>query len=75
MTTKELIQSEIERVREQDLDELYKLVRAFTQSKQQDQNQSLLSRLRNIKIDAPEDFSTNFDLYISGEKRAKPDLH
>jgi hypothetical protein len=74
MTTKELIQAEIDRVSEQDLDELYKLVKDFTQSKQQDQKRSLMSKLRNIKIDAPEDFSTNFDLYMSGEKRAEPNL-
>ncbi len=74
MTTKELIQVEIDRISEQDLDELYKLVKDFTQSKQQDQKQSFMSKLRNIKIDAPEDFSTNFDLYMSGEKRAEPNL-
>ena len=75
MTTKELIQAEIDQVSEGDLDELYKLVKDFTQSKQQSPKQSLMSKLRSIKIDAPEDFSTNFDLYLSGEKRAEQDIH
>lgn len=75
MTTKELIKAEIDQVSEADLDELYKLVKHFTQSKQQSPKQNLMSKLRSIKINAPEDFSTNFDLYLSGEKRAEPDLY
>lgn len=30
---------------------------------------NLLSRLRNITIEGPEDFAANHDLYISGEKQ------
>jgi len=75
MTTKELIQAEIDRVSEDDLDELYSLVKDFTQSKQPSRKQSLMSKLRAIRIEAPEDFSTNFELYASGEKGAEPDLH
>ena len=74
MTTKELIHAEIDRVNEQDLDELYRLVKGFTESKQESQKRSLMSKLRSIQIDAPEDFSTNFDLYASGEKCAEPNL-
>jgi hypothetical protein len=74
MTTKELIQAEIDRISEEDLDELYSVVRDFTQSKQQSRKPSLMTKLRAIKIDAPEDFSTNFDLYTSGEKGAESDL-
>jgi hypothetical protein len=73
MTTKELIQAEIEHLSERELEELYKLVKNFSQSKQSDK-QSLMSKLRRIKIDAPEDFSTNFDLYLTGEKSAEPNL-
>lgn len=28
-----------------------------------------MARLREIKIDGPEDFASNFDLYMSGEKQ------
>ena len=75
MRTKELIQAEIDRINEEDLDELYSLVKDFTQSKQPSRKQSLMAKLRRIRIDAPEDFSTNFDLYASGEKGAESDLH
>ena len=82
MTTKERIQAEIERVSdEEDLTELYELVKGFTESRRNSNGgqvagkQSLMSKLRSIAIDAPEDFSANFEQYASGEKRAEPDLH
>lgn len=57
MTTKERIQAEIEHVSdERDLNELYKIVKDFTESKR-NSGQSLMSKLRSISIDAPEDFS------------------
>jgi hypothetical protein len=34
-----------------------------------------MATLRDIKIDAPPDFAANLDQYVSGEKRAEPDLH
>jgi len=75
MSTKERIQAEIEHVSdEKDLNELYKLVKDFTESRR-NSRESLMSKLRSISIDAPEDFSANFDLYATGEKRAEPDLH
>ena len=75
MTTKERIQAEIEHVSdEKDLNDLYRLVKAFTESKR-NSKQSLMSKLRSISIDAPEDFSANFEQYPSGEKRAESDIH
>lgn len=75
MTTKELIQAEIDNLREEYLDELYRLIKNFAQSKQNGKKQSLMSKLKSIKIEAPEDFAANLDLYLSGEKRVEPDLH
>ena len=75
MTTKERIQAEIEHVNDEtDLTELYQLVKEFTESRR-NSKQSLMSRLRSITIDAPEDFSANFDQYTTGEDRAESDLH
>lgn len=74
MTTKELIQAEVEQLREEDLDELYKLVKSFSESRKQIAGKSLMSKLRSIKIEAPEDFAANFDLYVSGEKSADANL-
>ncbi len=68
MVTKEEIKSEIERVPEERLTELYQIVRRFTQSKPTSSNPTLMSKLRRIRINAPPDFSENIDLYLSGEK-------
>lgn len=74
MTTKELIRAEIDQLREEDLDELYNLVKNFIHSKGQSPKQSLMAKLSSIRINAPEDYSTNFDLYASGEKHAEPGI-
>lgn len=71
MTTKELIYAEIERIDEAQLDELYTVIKQFTQVQQQPANKpSLMAKLKRIQIDAPEDFAANLDVYVSGEKRA-----
>ncbi len=74
MTKKEQIQAEIDNLDEKYLDELYILIKNFTQSKQQPKKTSFMSKLKQIKIDAPEDFATNLDLYISGEKGVESDI-
>jgi hypothetical protein len=71
MTIKDLIKAEVENVEEDRLDELYGMVRSF--SRKEASKPSLMSRLREIQIDAPEDFAENFDLYLNGEKRADSD--
>jgi hypothetical protein len=70
MVTKELIKTEIDSMSSQDLEELYTLIRRFARSKQQAKKQSLMSKLKRIVIEAPEDFAANHDLYVVGEKRA-----
>ncbi|MEE8302360.1 MAG: hypothetical protein V3S24_07980 [Candidatus Tectomicrobia bacterium] len=74
MTTKELIQAEIETLSEEELDELYAVIKHFAQSKRDAQQQSFMAKLKRIQIDAPEDFAANLDLYVSGEKRVEPDI-
>jgi propanediol dehydratase small subunit len=68
MATKEEIKSEIEKVPEERLAELYQIVRRFTQSREASSQSTLMSRLRRIRISAPPDFSENIDLYLTGEK-------
>lgn len=70
MTTKERIFAEIERIDEDQLDELYAVIRQFTQAQQLTKKLSLMEKLKRIHIDAPEDFTANLDMYVSGEKRA-----
>lgn len=62
MTTRELIQTEIERLGEEDLEELYSLIREFTRSRRPASEQSLMSKLQGIEIDAPEDFAARREL-------------
>jgi len=74
MTTKELVQAEIERVKDEHLDELYQLVKHFAEAKQPRQKPSLMSRLKQITIEAPEDFAANVDVYTNGDERADTNL-
>ena len=63
-----LIKAEIDNIDEKHLDEIYNYIlnkhdiREISTSVEQ----SLMSKLRAIKIDAPEDFAENFDLYMRG---------
>jgi hypothetical protein len=74
MTTKDLIQTEIERLSEEHLEELYSLIREFARSRTCVSDQSLMSKLRSIEIAAPADFAANLDLYTTGEKGGQPHL-
>ena len=75
MSTKELIQAELETLSDEDLEALYAVIKHFIQSKRHARPRSLMATLRAIQIEAPPDFATNLDLYVSGEKRGEPDLH
>ncbi|MDX6498198.1 MAG: hypothetical protein QOG23_1458 [Blastocatellia bacterium] len=68
MISKELIKSEIEKVPEDRLEELYSVVKTFAESSSNGDGDSLMSKLRAIRIDGPEDFAENIDLYLTGEK-------
>ncbi len=68
MTTKELIQAEIGPLDENDLNEIYSIIRRFIESKRHASHPSLMAKLKRVKIYAPPDFATNLDLYVSGEK-------
>lgn len=68
--TKEFIKAEIDRVDEDRLDELYDVIRRFTRDESSARKLTLMDRLMKIEIDGPEDFSSNFDQYLNGEKGA-----
>jgi hypothetical protein len=68
MVTKEIIKSEIERVPEERLEELYEVVKIYSRTETENNGSSLFTKLKKISIDGPEDFSENLDLYLSGEK-------
>lgn len=71
MVTKEMVRAEIDRISTEHLDELYRLIKHFTADKETAPKPSLMARLSKIKIDGPEDFAVNLDLYLHGEKRAE----
>lgn len=68
MSTKELIEAKLQTMNESQLVALYPIVKQMAEEKSSEQTLSLMEKLRRIKIDAPEDFATNFELYASGEK-------
>jgi len=62
MTTKELIQAEIDKIPKQELNEVYQLIKDFT-DKKNSTKKGILSQLKQIKIQGSTDFSVNFDKY------------
>lgn len=74
MTTRELIRAEIENLPEENLGELYRMVRHFAQAKATPARKlGTLSSLKQIKIQGPEDFAANLDQYSNGEKQLAPE--
>jgi hypothetical protein len=67
MVTKEMIKSEIDSVPEERLEEIYEIVKYYSRPTIPSGG-TLLSKLKNITIDGPEDFSENLDLCLSGVK-------
>lgn len=70
MSTKDLIQQEIDKVEEARLPALYELVKRFAKPKtdQPPASETLMDRLQKIRISAPPDFSVNHEQYASGAK-------
>ena len=75
MSTKERILAVIDKVPEDNLEELYAVVSDFAAAHNGKHEPGIMERLRSIKkIQAPVDFSANIDLYTSGEKRVEDHL-
>lgn len=70
MTIKEKIETKIQSLDAAQLNEVCEFVERLADSPKTPQPTSLMSELRQIKINGPEDFSTNIDLYLNGEKSA-----
>ena len=69
MISRDLIKSEIERVPEHRLDELYSVVRTYSTRTDKGDGRSFMSKLREITIDGPEDFAES----LVNEPRHKGD--
>ena len=64
MTMKERIHAEVDRIDEEDLDELYRLIQRFLAEKKSAAKPGILSKLKSIHIEGPADFATNLDQYL-----------
>ncbi len=72
MTTKERVVAQLNKLGEDEMNHLLKIVEHMAQKEPQAEvprKPGLLSKLKQIKIEAPEDFASNLDSYTSGEKR------
>jgi len=67
MISKDDIKKEIDTVTEDRLDELHQLIEKLTSQPGASNEDSLISKLRQVEIDGPSDFSTNIDIYIARE--------
>ncbi len=67
---RELIHAAIDNLDEEQLEELYRLIEGLSSTRPRLKKRSLMSKLKTIQIEAPEDFAENLDLYLSGEKCA-----
>ncbi|MBI3161663.1 MAG: hypothetical protein HYZ23_04100 [Chloroflexi bacterium] len=64
MVTRELINSEIDRLNLDDLDELYKLIRQLSRAKRKTKKKGALARIKQVKVSGPKDLSVNHDRYV-----------
>jgi hypothetical protein len=71
MVTREDVVAEIQRVPEKHLDELYRIIKNYEDNGEPpDAGESVMAKLRQIKISASPDFSTKANLYDLEEQDA-----
>jgi hypothetical protein len=71
MVTREEVIAEIQNVPEERLDELYRVIKNYETPEEDVSDQSVMARLRQIKISAAPDFSLKANLYDLEEENAK----
>lgn len=72
MVTREKIIAEIQKVPEKHLHELYRIIKKYeVTSGEQDSNQNVMAKLRQIKISASPDFSIKTTLYDLEEQNVE----
>jgi hypothetical protein len=72
MISRERIIEEIEKVPDEHLEELYKIIKDFEVKKDdRESGESVMARLRRIRISASPDFSIKADLYDIEAENAK----
>lgn len=72
MDTRELIQVEMNRMSDEQLDELYAVAKQMISAHQRTSFRSIYDELEDIRIQGPEDLSTNFERYIGQDFNVEP---
>ena len=73
MVTKEDVIAEIQKIPEKHLEELYMIIKDFEakDGEEEKSNQSVMAKLRQVKISASPDFSIKANLYDLEENNAQ----
>lgn len=72
MITREEIVAEIQKIPEQHLEELFRIIKDFeVKTEEKNTEESVMAKLRQIKISASPDFSVKANLYTIEEKNAE----
>ncbi len=77
MDTRELIQLEMSRMNDEQLDELYAVASQLVNAHQQTPKpptRSIFAALKHIRIQGPEDLSTTYERYMGRDADDGPDL-
>ncbi|GAK49416.1 hypothetical protein U14_00638 [Candidatus Moduliflexus flocculans] len=64
MITRTALKAEIDRLKDADLDIVYSIIQSILRQYDQTEKQMFLSRLQNIRIEGPPDFSRKIEEYL-----------
>jgi hypothetical protein len=64
MVTKQIIQEKLENLTPEELNQVYGLIEQLSSAEKPRQKPSLMSKLKKISIDAPEDFSVQIAINL-----------
>ncbi len=70
MSTLELIQAQLPELDESNLQQIYAFIQALPASAATRAKPGILSKLRQVQIDAPADFAENLDQYLNQDHNA-----
>lgn len=64
MITRAALKAEIDRLKDADLDIVYSIIQSILRQYDQTEKQTFLSRLQNVRIEGPPDFSRKIEEYL-----------
>jgi hypothetical protein len=68
MTTRQLVDAKLDELSEDQLHDVYDYVTTLTNGGNAISGGDIFERLRQVRIEGPNDFARNLDLYLSGER-------